>query len=689
MLIFVKRQYTKKINVLVIFFLSRNVFAEVPDNSASLNYGGYSQQRMLSIAAGHPTPENINPGVTSVITSEDIDRIGARRVTDVLEYLPGVHVSTGRNGINVIGFRGLYSEGNQQVLVMINGTPIRNSLFGGKSYEWDMPVKNISHIEVIRGSGSMLYGADATSGVINIITKTGSELNGGDVGGFFGNHDTYEGWAEYGRKLGDWEYAFAFQGGTTSGGQGLIDQDAQTLIDRQFGTQASNAPGFTNNGREDIDARLDLAFKGQYRLRAGYQRFNHVQTGIGSAFALDKLGNSNVDLYTADLTAKNKITDYLSADSKYYFYGEDVSTDAYSLPPGTFGGLLPLGARNIVKGFVGTTGISTQLNYTGFKKHIMTAGTGLNYNWTTPETNKINFIITPTFVQQIPLTEVSALGNDPVKKSDERLNYYALAQDEWNFATDWYLTTGFRYDYYSDVNDGFSPRLSLVWNVNPYLTTKLLYSRAFRAPSFFELKFPLVPGAKLKPETINTIEFQVENKWTPRLKTSANVYWFEFENLISSRNTNTIIPVGFVNNEKINGVGVETELNYQITDALNASFNYSYHGMTTNNNTGFLPEHMAKGLINWGFTKGWSIGSQLNWIGERRRGANDPRSNLNDYFVLGLTLSTIIAKPLEFTLRANNLLGMNAKEPTINPTLMPGDIPVTDRSILGQIKWSF
>lgn len=682
---------TRSIIFLYGIILTAHCFADgldepVPVNS---NDAGYNQQRMMSIAAGHPTPENISPGVTSVITGEDIDRIGARRVTDILEYLPGLHVSTARNGSNVIGFRGLYSAGNQQVLVMINGTPIRNALFGGKAFEWDMPVKNISHIEVIRGAGSMLYGADATSGVINIITKKGRDINGGDAGGFFGSHDTYEGWGEYGRKQGEWEYAFALQGGSTNGSRGRVDQDAQTLIDRQFGSSASNAPGFTNNGREDMDARLDLAYKDQYRLRAGYQRFNKVQTGIGTSFALDKLGTNNVDLYTADLTAKNKVTDYLSIDSKYYFYGEEIGLDRYALPPGTFGGLLPLGARNQVNGFIGSTGIATQFNYTGLKKHYLTFGTGLNYFWTTPDSNKVNFIITPTFAQQIPLTEVSSLGNDPINRSDSRYNYYALAQDEWNFATDWYLTTGFRYDYYSDVADGFSPRLSLVWNVSPYMTTKLLYSRAFRAPSFFELNLPLIPGTILKPETINTVEFQIENKWTTDLKTSANAYWFEFENFISSLDANAITPVGFVNNPKINGIGVETEANYSLTDTLNVSLNYSYHGITNNNNTGLLPEHMAKGLVSWEFTKGWSIGSQFNWIGERRRGANDTRANLGDYFVLGLTLSTKIAKPLEFTLRANNILGMNAKEVSQNPTLLPGDIPVTDRSILGQVKWSF
>ena len=101
--------------------------------------------------------------------------------------------------------------------------------------------------------------------------------------------------------------------------------------------------------------------------------------------------------------------------------------------------------------------------------------------------------------------------------SKDRLNYYALIQDEWNIAPDWYLTTGFRYDHYSDVAPGLSPRMALVWNVSPKLTTKILYSRAFRPPSFFEKNFPKIPGLIIKPETVNTVEFQVEKKVVTRL----------------------------------------------------------------------------------------------------------------------------------------------------------------------------
>ncbi|MBS3955706.1 MAG: TonB-dependent receptor plug domain-containing protein, partial [Methylomicrobium sp.] len=187
----------------------------------------YGNEKMISIASGHPLPIKLSPSVTSVISDKDIEAIGARRLEDILEYLPGIHVSNARAGNQVIGFRGIYSEANTQVLVLVNGIPLRNTAIGGKPFAWTMPVKNIAHIEIIRGPGSMLYGGDATTGVINVITKTGGELKGGTIGGFFGSQDTYEGWGQYGQKEADWDYAVSLQGGTTHGSQGRINRDAQ------------------------------------------------------------------------------------------------------------------------------------------------------------------------------------------------------------------------------------------------------------------------------------------------------------------------------------------------------------------------------------------------------------------------------------------------------------------------------
>jgi iron complex outermembrane receptor protein len=656
----------------------------------------YGNEKMLSIATGHPILQNLSPSVTSVMTSKDIEKIGARRLEDVLEYLPGVHVSSARAGNtnNVIGFRGIYSEANSQVLILINGVPQRNTFIGGKPFAWSMPVKNISHIEVIRGPGSMLYGGDAITGVINIILKTGKDLKGGNVGSFLGSKNTYEGWAQYGQKNNDWEYSFSAQGGTTNGSQGRIERDAQSFLDNRFGTRVSNAPGFTNNGRDDIDARMDVAYKDWLRLRAGYQRYNNVQTGQGAALALDRSGATNEDVYNLDLSANHKFNDNLTSESKAYFVGQDTSWNWGLLPPGTLGGFLPQGANVQTTHFQGTTGLTTQLNYTGIKAHNVTSGTGIIYNWIDNISDKLNYLITPGFIQQIPFTELSSLGSDPNLKSRNRTNFYTLLQDEWNFATDFYLTTGLRYDFYSDTTDGFSPRISLVWNANNNLTTKLLYSRSFRPPSFLEKNLTATPTTILKPEIMDTVEFQVENKWSPQLTTSTNAYWFQLDNLITSANQSILttvqpFPTAFSNASKINGMGTEVEGRFTYNDNLNMSLNYSYHHVSQSDNTGLLPEHMIKALFDWKFTKDWMIGSQLSWVGERKRQANDPRPNLSNYFIAGVTLSTKVAKPLELTLRVNNVFGANAKEPSVAPTLLPGDLPVNDLSVLGQIKWSF
>jgi iron complex outermembrane receptor protein len=604
-----------------------------------------------------------------------------------LEYLPGVHVSSARDGSNVIAFRGIYSESNSQILILVNGVPVRNTLFGGKPFEWNMPVKNISHIEVIRGPGSMLYGGDAMTGVINIVLKNGKELKGGDAGTFVGNQNTYDGWMEYGQQTGDFEYSLSLQGGSTEGYKGQVSSDAQTLIDQQFGTHASKAPGFTNNGRDDVDARLDVSYKDTARLRAGYQRFNNVKTGVGAALALDNTGFTNNDLFNVDLSLNNKLSETISNKTTLYFLGQSPNSDINLLPPGTYGGLLPFGAENRQSGFQGTTGLTTQFNYV-IDQHTLTVGSGFIYDWIRSDKNQINYLITPFFIQQIPMTEVSAFGQDPMEAQKNRTNIYALMQDEWNFASDWYLTTGFRYDHYSDVEPGLSPRAALVWNANVDLTTKLIYSRAFRPPSFFEKNYSY-NNLTIKPETVNTIEFQIEKRWLSDLTTSANFYWFKQESLISSLPTTTIIPVGFFNNSQINGLGVETEIKYRINDQFNASVNYSYHGLPSSTGTGMMPEQMVKGLFNYTFNENWSIGTQFNWIGDRKRPINDPRADLPGYFTTGITVSTKIAKPLELVMRVNNLFDVTSKEPTASYMAMPGDESVLGRTILGQIKVSY
>lgn len=129
----------------------------------------YGDQEMVSIATGTKQPIGKAPSVTTVVTAEDIKAMGATDIDEALEAVSGLHVSRNNIGYDPIyTFRGVNSSFNQQVLMLVNGIPITNIYAGDRSVIWGgMPVQAIARIEVVRGPGSALYGADASAGVIN------------------------------------------------------------------------------------------------------------------------------------------------------------------------------------------------------------------------------------------------------------------------------------------------------------------------------------------------------------------------------------------------------------------------------------------------------------------------------------------------------------------------------------------
>lgn len=685
----INRKNLIKLAIFAVVYKSSLSFAQDNDAAVSSIYG--ETEATQSIAAGYPVPRQLSPSVTSVITSQDIERIGAKRLLDVLEYLPGVHIVQDRSGHNIIGFRGIYSSSNNQVLVLVNGTPLRDLMLGGHPYDWDMPVKNISHVEIIRGPGSMLYGSDATSGVINVVTKTGKELNGGKIGSFVGNYNTYDGFAQFGKKETDWEYAVSLQGGRTSGNSENLSSDAQAYINRLFQETQSASQGTTQFGRDEVDARLDVSFRDLFRVRAGYQRFNNKQPGTGIANNLNLTGNNSENLYTLDITSDHSFTDSLNMNSKAYFTGQDLTLNYNQLPDGTLGGFLPRGAKSVVSFSEKTTGFTSQFHY----KHgdsTWLFGTGLAHTWMSDVSNQQNYWLSSLGMPvEIPMTELSQLTSDPLKKIKRRTNFYSLLQNEFKFASDLYLTTGFRYDYYSDSNPGFSPRLALVWNIGPHTTSKLMYSRAFRPPGFLERSLATT-NSTLKSETTNTVEFQLEHEWNYNLITSANVFWFNFDNLMyitsaaDAMRTNT---VSSRNAAPMRGVGVEAELRYNYFDNITFSANYSFHQVSHSDQAGLLPQHMIKVLADWQFMPKWRIGTQLSYIGERVWPDRTRKVNVDGYFLTGITLSTNLTQNTLISFRANNIFNSIDKLPSTNPILLPGDIPLLDRTFLGQVSWSF
>src|ERR1700723_2024865 len=114
-----------------------------------------------------------------VITQEDIRRSGATNIPDLLRMVPGMDVAEINGSTWAVSARGFNGQFSNKLLVMIDGRIVYTPNFSGVYWDTlDVSLEDIDRIEVIRGPGGTLWGANAVNGVVNIISKTASETQG-------------------------------------------------------------------------------------------------------------------------------------------------------------------------------------------------------------------------------------------------------------------------------------------------------------------------------------------------------------------------------------------------------------------------------------------------------------------------------------------------------------------------------
>src|SRR3954469_13512771 len=144
------------------------------------------------------------PAAIFVITGEDIRRSGSTTIAEALRLAPGMEVAqlASHNwAITSRGFNNLYAN---KLLVLMDGRSVYTPLFSGVFWDvQDTLLEDVDRIEVIRGPGAALWGANAVNGVINIITKSAKDTQGGLITGGYGTEERGFGAVRYGGKLGD------------------------------------------------------------------------------------------------------------------------------------------------------------------------------------------------------------------------------------------------------------------------------------------------------------------------------------------------------------------------------------------------------------------------------------------------------------------------------------------------------
>jgi iron complex outermembrane recepter protein len=138
-----------------------------------------------------------------VITQQDIRRSGATTLAEALRLAPGLQVSRINGNQWAIGMRGFASRLSRSVLVLIDGRSVYTPLFAGTYWEvQDVLLEDIDRIEVIRGPGGTLWGANAVNGVINVITRSAKDTHGTLLEGGAGNEENAFAGARWGGALG-------------------------------------------------------------------------------------------------------------------------------------------------------------------------------------------------------------------------------------------------------------------------------------------------------------------------------------------------------------------------------------------------------------------------------------------------------------------------------------------------------
>ena len=199
-----------------------------PDFSA-LDIDELARVRITSVSR-RPEPVAHAAAAVTVISREDLRRSGASTLPDMLRAVPGLHVARVGARDWAVTARGFNSQLSNKILVIVDGRTVYSPIFGGVF--WDalaIPLDEVERIEVIRGPGATLWGANAVNGVINIITRAAAESDGGRIALVTGTRVPVRGSVRYGNTFGEGAAYRVYAGGR--------DRDPAMLAD---GTDAAD-----------------------------------------------------------------------------------------------------------------------------------------------------------------------------------------------------------------------------------------------------------------------------------------------------------------------------------------------------------------------------------------------------------------------------------------------------------------
>jgi outer membrane receptor for ferrienterochelin and colicin len=444
----------------------------------------------VSIASRKTLGTREAPGIVTVITREEILKLGARDLIDILNIVPGFHLGTDVTSTVGVGIRGNWAH-EGKFLLQLNGISLNETLFGTSVYGNRFPIASIQRIEIIRGPGSAIYGGYAELGVINIITQSGEEINGFLTNLTYSQMnktlDRANAFMSFGKKQNDLSVsAFGFYGkGNRS--------------DEEFSDFYGDTFELKNNS--ELNPRMFYAQLKYKNLEMKYvdEFYNTTQR---TGFYINLPNSIDLDFHTRAFQAnysfkllknimllpKFEITQFMS-----YHNGTEEVLELNNSNPEAYDGI-----------------------YENTISRRMLGNTTFSYD----PSDDINILAGLEIFEDRgdARQEIGASF-----KNGQRIVYYrntaAFVQGLFR-TTVATFTAGARIDNHSEFGSAFAPRFAITktWNK---LHAKFLISNAFRQPAIQNIT---LSNTEVRPEKTNVIELEVGYLFNEKFNLKANIF---------------------------------------------------------------------------------------------------------------------------------------------------------------------
>lgn len=590
-------------------------------------------EEMVVVATRIETPLSQVGSAVSVIDRETIARLQQPTVLELLRAVPGVDVvrSGGIGQKTSVFMRGANSE---HTLVLIDGIEANDPNDPSRAFDFaHLPSENIERIEVLRGPQSTLYGSDAMGGVINIITRKGTEDTEVELQAEAGSFQTQR-------------YQAALRGATARLNYSLhasyLDSDGITAGAHDNGNREHD--GYEKSA---ISARLGLAATEQVDVDL-IVRYNEGDTDI-DRWAGPLADDSNYRFDNEQLFSRLQLT----ADLLEYW--QQILGVSYTKHNrGTHNGLDPLNPFDIERSsYDGTlTKVDWQHNLQLASWNTLTLG--VEYE---EETGKSAYYSESFF---------GPYATDFDKKTASTVAGYLQEQLSWNEQL--FATLGLRVDDHEEFGQETTWRSTLAYLVKQTNTRfTASYGTGFKAPSLLQLYDVAFGGNEdLDPEYSRGWDAGVEQElFDGRVSVGLTYFDNDFDDLITNRFNTTTFLYEYINLGEAESRGIEASLFWSPLDALSIQCNYTYTDTEDKDSGKQLVRRARQRLavdLYYQLLAQCDLSIEYLYVGEREdvyfnmSDFSSGRVDLSSYSVVNLALGYDLNESLRLFARVDNVL---------------------------------